>query len=66
MNSLEKMVVAKQIKNITHDDMIKDFKMLKEYIHYGKRSRTGTIAKLLHIYPSTRQLGIRRLHSGFL
>jgi hypothetical protein len=29
MNSLEKMVVAKQIKNITYDDMIRILKCLK-------------------------------------
>jgi hypothetical protein len=41
MNTLEKMVVAKHIKDITYRDAINDFKMLKEYRY--TRSRTGNL-----------------------
>jgi hypothetical protein len=61
MNSLEKMVVAKQIKNITgrYD---KDFKMLNTFTTVnGLRYLTA-----LGISVNSTRLEIRRLHSGFL
>jgi CRISPR/Cas system CSM-associated protein Csm5 (group 7 of RAMP superfamily) len=62
MNSLEKMVVAKQIKHIVRDDMINDFKMLKEYIIWANGLAPQFMHELLQCFKSTGRHGNRKIH----